>query len=266
LAARLQPFAPAADKHGMDAGATILLVDDDLTIRRLLGRLLTQDGYRHIEALDGPTTMEALLTGRPDLVLLDVMMGTTDGIELLQEIRAASDVPVIMLTALGNEADRVLGLRMGADDYVVKPFSHGELTARIYSVLRRSRPAAPARGLVFGALEIDQLARDVHVGGRLIELTAKEFDLLAFLASSPRQVFSRDQLLEHVWSSSSEWQGPATVTEHVRRLRRKVERDPEHPLFVRTVRGAGYRFEPGDADSANGGHGARQTAVQTPQR
>ena len=237
----------------MDPGATILLVDDDVTIRRLLGRLLTQDGYVSIEATDGPSTMDALLTKRPDLVLLDVLMGTTDGIELLQEIRAASDVPVIMLTALGNEADRVLGLRMGADDYVVKPFSPGELTDRIDSVLRRSRPAtAPARGLVFGALEIDPVARDVHVGGRPIELTAKEFDLLAFLASSPRQVFSRDQLLEHVWSSSSEWQGPATVTEHVRRLRRKVERDPEHPLFLRTVRGVGYRFEPGEVEASNG--------------
>ena len=153
---------------------------------------------------------------------------------------------------------------MGADDYVVKPFSPGELTARIDSVLRRSRPtSAPARGLVFGALEIDQMARDVHVGGRLIELTAKEFDLLAFLASSPRQVFSRDQLLEHVWSSSSEWQGPATVTEHVRRLRRKIERDPEHPLFLHTVRGVGYRFEPGDAEGATGAEAGPQPAMQT---
>ncbi len=249
----------------MDAGATILLVDDDVAIRRLLGRLLTQDGYRYIEAVDGPSTMDALLTSQPDLLLLDVLMGTTDGIELLQEIRAASDVPVIMLTALGNEADRVMGLRMGADDYVVKPFSPGELTARIDSVLRRSRPApTPSRGLVFGPLQIDTIARDTRVGGQLIELTAKEFDLLAFLASSPRQVFSRDQLLEHVWSSSSEWQGPATVTEHVRRLRRKVERDPEHPLFLRTVRGVGYRFEPGEVDAGPNGERAHQPAP-TPQ-
>ena len=251
----------------MERGATILLVDDDVTIRRLLGRLLAQDGYHHIEATDGPSTMDALLTSRPDLVLLDVLMGKTDGIELLKEIRAASDVPVIMLTALGNEADRVLGLRMGADDYVVKPFSPGELSARIGSVLRRSGAGpSPMRGLVFGALKIDPIARDVHVGGLTIELTAKEFDLLAFLASSPRQVFSRDQLLEHVWSSSSEWQGPATVTEHVRRLRRKIEQDPDHPLFLRTVRGVGYRFEPGGAGSSNWGRLVHQPAAHRPQR
>ena len=249
----------------MERGATILLVDDDVTIRRLLGRLLSQDGYHHIEAADGPSTMDALVKSRPDLVLLDVLMGNTDGLELLQEIRAASDVPVIMLTALGNEADRVLGLRMGADDYVVKPFSPGELTARIGSVLRRSKPGPlTLRGLVFGSLKIDQVARDVHVGDLAIELTAKEFDLLAFLASSPRQVFSRDQLLEHVWSSSSEWQGPATVTEHVRRLRRKIEQDPDHPLFLRTIRGVGYRFEPGESEPATAAHPAREPAAQRP--
>jgi DNA-binding response OmpR family regulator len=244
----------------MERAATILLVDDDVAIRRLVGRLLSQDGYTHIEAIDGPSTMDALVSGHPDLVLLDVLMGNTDGIELLQEIRAASDVPVIMLTALGNEADRVLGLRMGADDYVVKPFSPGELTARIESVLRRARPNPPAQpGLVFEALDIDTVAREVRLAGKLVELTAKEFDLLVFLASSPRQVFSRDQLLEQVWASSSEWQGAATVTEHVRRLRRKVEVDPDHPQLLRTVRGVGYRFEPGRVDSPTNGSPAGPT-------
>jgi DNA-binding response OmpR family regulator len=228
----------------MDGGATILLIDDDAQIRKLLSRLLDQDGYQPIEAADAATAMETVVNGQPDLVLLDVMMPAVDGIELLQQIRLASDVPVIMLTALGNEADRVLGLRMGADDYVVKPFSPGELTARIDSVLRRARPAVVESDFVFESLEIDPSARDVHVRGLLVDLTAKEFDLLAFLAASPRQVFTRAQLLDQVWASSAEWQDTATVTEHVRRLRQKVEEDPEHPRLLQTVRGVGYRFEP----------------------
>ena len=228
----------------MEPGATILLIDDDPQIRTLLSRLLDQDGYQSIEAVDAPTAMKVVVKDQPDLVLLDVLMPTTDGIELLQQIRAASDVPVIMLTALGNEADRVLGLRMGADDYVVKPFSAGELTARINSVLRRARPVAGTAEPKGDALRIDPTAREAHVRGVLVDLTAKEFDLLAFLAASPRQVFTRAQLLDHVWSSSSEWQDTATVTEHVRRLRQKIEVDPEHPSLLRTVRGVGYRFEP----------------------
>jgi two-component system, OmpR family, phosphate regulon response regulator PhoB len=228
----------------MERDTTILLIDDDAQIRTLLSRLLDQDGYHSIQAVDAPTAMEVVVTGHPDLVLLDVLMPTTDGIELLQQIRVASDVPVIMLTALGNEADRVLGLRMGADDYVVKPFSAGELTARIDSVLRRSRPTNGDVEQVSATFRIDATSRDVHVRGTLVELTAKEFDLLAFLAASPRQVFTRAQLLDHVWASSSEWQDTATVTEHVRRLRQKIEEDPENPLLLQTVRGVGYRFEP----------------------
>ncbi len=240
----LQDASSDADDSCMECAATILLIDDDEQIRKLLRRLLEQDGYLPIEAVDAPRAMDIVISGQPDLVLLDVMMPTTDGIELLQQIRVASDVPVIMLTALGNEADRVLGLRMGADDYIVKPFSPGELTARIDSVLRRARTAPAVRELVFESLEIDPGARDVHVRGLLVDLTAKEFDLLAFLAASPRQVFTRAQLLDQVWSSSAEWQDTATVTEHVRRLRQKVEEDPEHPRLLRTVRGVGYRFEP----------------------
>jgi len=200
-----------------------------------------------IQAVDAPTAMEVVVKGHPDLVLLDVLMPTTDGIELLQQIRVASDVPVIMLTALGNEADRVLGLRMGADDYVVKPFSAGELTARIDSVLRRTRSTNGDSEQVVQpseTLRIDATSRDVRVRGELVDLTAKEFDLLTFLAASPRQVFTRAQLLDHVWASSSEWQDTATVTEHVRRLRQKIEQDPENPLLLQTVRGVGYRFEP----------------------
>jgi DNA-binding response OmpR family regulator len=225
--------------------ATILVIDDDPKVRRLLTRLLTQEGFDSVEA-DGPKDgLEVMEQFKPDLVLLDVMLQESDGIDLLQQIRATSELPVILLTALGDEADRILGLRSGADDYVVKPFSPGELTARIDSVLRRAQRAMTLPNtLVFGPLCIDPNTRDVYLSSELVVLTAKEFDLLAFLAASPRHVFTREQLLSRVWGSSSEWQDPATVTEHIRRIRRKIETDPDHPRFVVTVRGVGYRFEP----------------------
>jgi DNA-binding response OmpR family regulator len=154
-------------------------------------------------------------------------------------------VPVVFLTGRGHEIDRIAGLRMGADDYIVKPFSPGELTARVESVLRRAQPRSDHTGLLgFGALHIDARTREVVLNQRRVDMTTKEFDLLYFLASSPRQVFSREQLLDQVWSSSSEWQTDATVTEHIRRLRRKIEADPDQPAWITTVRGAGYRFEP----------------------
>jgi len=234
--------------------AVVLVVDDDAQVRRLVSRLLQREGYVVHEAADARAALQAIESedGPADLVLLDVVMPQVDGIDLLAEIRERSAVPVIMLTALGDEADRILGLRSGADDYVVKPFSPGELTARIESVLRRAQMAQPAGAgseagsstMRFGDLEIDRATRDVRVGGELVSLTAREFDLLAFLASSPRQVFDRDQLLTHVWSSSADWQDPATVTEHVRRIRRKIESDPDNPRWLKTVRGVGYRFEP----------------------
>jgi DNA-binding response OmpR family regulator len=152
-------------------------------------------------------------------------------------------VAVILLTGKDAEADRVLGLKLGADDYVVKPFSPAEIAARIATVLRRVRPPATSR-LEFDGLVIDLNTREVHVNGELVTTTAKEFDLLAFLASSPRQVFSREQLLDHVWKSSSEWQSADTVTEHIRRLRRRIEPDPEHPRWISTVWSVGYRFDP----------------------
>jgi DNA-binding response OmpR family regulator len=231
--------------------AFVLVIDDDPQVRTLLARLLRQDGYDTAEAGDAATALREVEQRTPDLVLLDVVMPQVDGIDLLAEIRSRSAVPVIMLTALGDEADRILGLRSGADDYMVKPFSPGELSARIESVLRRAQmPAVPAPNdpgatqLQFGALEIDTKTRDVLVSGELVSLTAREFDLLSFLASSPRQVFDRKQLLTQVWQSSADWQDPATVTEHVRRIRRKIESDPDKPRWVTTVRGVGYRFEP----------------------
>jgi DNA-binding response OmpR family regulator len=236
-----------------DASATILLIDDEEPIRKLLARLLAQDGYRPIEAADAESAMEAVVRDDVDLVLLDVMMPAVDGIDLLRRVRAASDVPVIMLTGLGSEADRVLGLRTGADDYVVKPFSPAELTARIESVLRRARLVEPlGNTTLFGTIEIDTASREVYVRGVPADLTPKEFDLLAFLVGSPRQVFTRGQLLDQVWSSSADWQDPSTVTEHVRRLRLKIEDDPERPRLLVTVRGVGYRYEPAQEGGAAG--------------
>lgn len=224
----------------------LLVVDDEAEIRDMLNRLLTSEGYEVEVAATGTEALSVLTDRRPDLVILDVILAGEDGFELLAAIRRSSNVPVILLTGRGREADRVLGLKLGADDYVVKPFSAAELAARVGTILRRSgqRPTPAGAPLVFGELEINSLAREVRLRGELVETTAKEFDLLAFLASSPRQVFSREQLLAQVWDSSSQWQDAGTVTEHIRRVRRKIESNPDNPRWVRTVRGVGYRFEP----------------------
>lgn len=226
--------------------AHLLVIDDDADVRSMLGRLLEAEGYQTERAATGSEALETLSRRRPDLVILDVMLEGESGFELLSTIRRRSDVPVILLTGRDSESDKVLGLRLGADDYVSKPFSSAELAARVASVLRRleRHTGLDSTSLSFGDLSIDMLSREVHVAGRLVPTTAKEFDLLTFLARSPRQVFSRQQLLEHVWGSSSEWQDDGTVTEHVRRVRRKIEASPEHPRWVCTVRGVGYRFEP----------------------
>ena len=233
----------------MGTPRTVLVVDDEPMLRNLLSRLLRMEGYEVVEAADGQAALDVVSAEEPDLVLLDVMMPGRDGLDVLGDLRRTSDVPVILVSALGEEADRVLGLKMGADDYVVKPFSAAELSARIESVLRRAQPrandhASPAHWLTFDRLIIDLSTREVALDGHRLELTAKEFDLLACLAASPRHVFSRDLLLHQVWGSSSAWQSDATVTEHVRRLRRKMEQDPDNPRWITTVRGVGYRFEP----------------------
>ena len=229
---------------GRNSIARLLVVDDDEDLRRMLVSILSQEGYEVDQAPDASAAQALLARRRPDLLLLDIMMPEQDGLELLSTLRAKGDVPVILLTGRGNEADRVLGLKMGADDYVVKPFSAAELAARISSVLRRSRPRRPSATLSFDALVIDTTSREVRLAGQPVELTAKEFDLLSHLASWPRQVFSRDQLLREVWESSADWQDSSTVTEHVRRVRRKIEADPDNPRWIHTVRGVGYRFEP----------------------
>jgi two-component system phosphate regulon response regulator PhoB len=222
----------------------ILVVDDEEGVRALLVRYLEMEGFEVEEAADGARALTMIGERPPDLVLLDVMMPTSDGLDVLTTLRSTSDVPIILLTGRDGQGDRVLGLKLGADDYVVKPFSPAEVAARIASVLRRSQVEAPPVKLEFDGLSIDLVTREVVVRGEVVPLTAKEFDLLVFLASSPRQVFSRDQLLEHVWQSSSAWQNPDTVTEHVRRLRRRIEEQPEHPRWIATVWSVGYRFEP----------------------
>ena len=221
----------------------ILVVEDDADVRTLLTRYLEIEGYEIHQAVDARSAYQALSDWLPDLMLLDVMLSPDDGLDVLTHVRKTSDVAVILLTGKGAEADRVMGLKLGADDYVVKPFSPAEVEARIASVLRRVKGVTEP-SLSFDGLSIDLGTREVTVRGKLVALTAKEFDLLTFLASSPRQVYSREQLLDHVWHSSSEWQGAGTVTEHIRRLRKRIEDDPEHPRWIATVWSVGYRFEP----------------------
>jgi DNA-binding response OmpR family regulator len=227
----------------------ILVVDDDPEITKLLEKFLSGEGYEVVLAASGAAALSATSAMEPDLVLLDIVLGNEDGRDVLRELRLISDVPTIFLTGRGLEAERIAGLKLGADDYIVKPFSLGEMSARIESVLRRSgvntlQHQIEAPTIVFTDLQINESTHEVRLRGELLDLTSKEFALLAFMASSPRQVYSRAQLLEHVWSSSAEWQNEATVTEHIRRLRAKIEVDPDHPQWIKTIRGVGYRFEP----------------------
>lgn len=205
---------------------------------------LTDAGYEVECVGDGDRAVAAVRRDPPQLVVLDVMLPGRDGLSVLRELRRSGTVPVILLTARSDEVDRISGLEFGADDYVVKPFSPRELVARVRSVLRRMAPEADGMPLEFDGLRIDPATREVQVDGRPVELTRREFDLLHFMATEPRRVFNRAQLLEHVWDSSSQWQDPSTVTVHIRRLRAKLERDPEEPRWIRTVWGIGYRFEP----------------------
>ena len=222
----------------------VLVVDDEPMVREVVTAYLKRDGFAVSEAADGQEALDALRRSTPDLVVLDVMLPKVDGFSVLNHLRKLSDVPVILLTARAEESDRVLGLELGADDYVVKPFSPRELTARVRSVLRRARSATTSVALSYDDLDIDSGSREVTLRGSPLELTPKEFDLLWFFAESPRQVFSRGQLLEHVWDSSTDYQDPSTVTVHVRRLRQKMEADPADPRWIKTVWGVGYRFEP----------------------
>jgi len=222
--------------------ATVLVVDDEPIVREVVVRYLTREGHETLEAADGNTARVAIEREEPDLVVLDVMLPGTDGLELCRWIRARSELPVIMLTARGEEADRIVGLELGADDYVTKPFSPRELAARVRSVLRRSAPTGDTvEYLTFGDIELERTTREARKAGEAVRLTAKEFDLLWFLASHPRRVFSRDQLMESVWGYTAALD-TGTVTVHVRRLREKVEDDPSEPKYLETVWGIGYRL------------------------
>jgi DNA-binding response OmpR family regulator len=224
--------------------ATVLVVDDEPIVRDVVVRYLRREGYETLEAGDGDRARELLEVGPPDLVVLDIMLPGQDGLSLCRWIRSRSDLPVILLTARGEEADRIVGLELGADDYVTKPFSPRELAARVRTVLRRSsKPVLRDAKLSFDGLEIDAGTREVTRDGEPLKLTAKEFDLLWFLASNPRKVFSRAQLMDGVWGYEAALD-TGTVTVHVRRLREKIEADPSHPRYLETVWGVGYRFVP----------------------
>jgi DNA-binding response OmpR family regulator len=213
-------------------------------VREVVVRYLEREGYRTLEAGDGDDARRLVETQPPDLVVLDVMLPGTDGLELCRWIRSRSELPVIMLTARGEEADRVVGLELGADDYVTKPFSPRELAARVRTVLRRAGTTNGAKErLAFDDLELDAASRDVRRRGEEVRLTAKEFDLLWFMATHPRRVFSRDQLMARVWGYEAALD-TGTVTVHMRRLREKIEPDPSHPMHLQTVWGVGYRFVP----------------------
>jgi DNA-binding response OmpR family regulator len=224
---------------------TVLVVDDEPTIRDVVVQYLRREGYATLEAADGDAARELLEREWPNLVVLDLMLPGTDGLALCRWIRDRSQLPVIMLTARGEEADRIVGLELGADDYVTKPFSPRELVARVRSVLRRGATAddRPDERIRFGDIEIDAAAREVRKRGNALRLTAREFELLWFLACHPRRVFSRDQLMSRVWGYEAA-SDSGTVTVHVRRLREKIEDEPAHPRYLETVWGVGYRLSP----------------------
>jgi DNA-binding response OmpR family regulator len=230
----------------MAPAKTVLVVDDERTIADVLTRYLAREGYRPVVAHDGAEALEVAERERPDLVVLDVMMPRLDGLQVMALVRQRRSVPVILLTARGEEPDRIAGLNLGADDYVAKPFSPAELVARVGAVLRRAAEhgaAADDELLRFGDVEVDAAARTVTVAGRPVELTAKELDLLVFLARSPGRAFSRDELMQAVWRYPY-YANTATLTVHVRRLRGKIERDPLAPRHLVTVWGVGYRLDP----------------------
>lgn len=225
--------------------AKVLVVDDEPNIREVVSLYLRRDGHAVVSAGDGDEALRLYQQTQPDLVVLDLMLPGLSGLEVCRRLQANRRVPLIMLTAKGEEEDRIVGLGVGADDYMVKPFSPRELAARVEAVLRRVNDIQPASGtervLVFDELEIDPNTREVAVRGEPVVLTAREFDLLYHLASQPKRVFTRDQLMEAVWGYTFAAE-TSTVTVHMRRLREKIEPDPTQPRYLHTVWGVGYRF------------------------
>ncbi len=249
----LWPFGLRVPERGTGAGRSpdisrprILVVEDDATVSEVVTRYLEREGFVVEVAYDGAVGLERALADPPELVVLDLMIPSLDGFELCRRLRATAPVPVIMLTARGEEADRIVGLELGADDYVSKPFSPRELTARIKAVLRRAGGSVASGGaepsvLRAGALEVDTVAHEARRDGQLVSLTAREFDLLVHLMRHPRRAFRREHLLEQVWGFA--YGDTSTVTVHVRRLREKVDRAAPRHTFVQTRFGVGYKLE-----------------------
>ena len=231
----------------MSESSTILLVDDEDAVQKLLAYPLERDGFRVVQARDGEEALARFAEEHVDLVVLDLMLPKVDGLEVCKRLRAGSSVPIIMLTARDDELDKVLGLELGADDYITKPFSIREFRSRVRALLRRA--AAPASGggqeetIERDGLRIDIGRRDVVVRGAPVQLTYVEFELLRTLAASPGRVFTRELLLQALWGGS-DYREPRTIDVHVRHLREKLERDPGQPEYILTVRGVGYRFRP----------------------
>jgi DNA-binding response OmpR family regulator len=240
----------------IDLPGRIVVVDDDPTVADVVGRYLVRDGHTVECVHDGHEALRRIAERQPDLVVLDLMLPGIDGLEVCRRLRERWPIPVVMLTALGDETDRLAGFEIGADDYVTKPFSPRELAMRVRSVLRRSRSAAPTdkadgpgqgeQGILTDRdVTVDLAAHEVHISGKLVQLTSREYDLLVFLLRNPRQAFTREQLLSEVWGWT--FGDTSTVTVHVRRLREKLEGDPTLPRRIVTVWGVGYRYEPGPA-------------------
>jgi DNA-binding response OmpR family regulator len=229
----------------MPDSSTILLVDDEDSVQKLLTYPLERDGFRVVQARDGEQALRMFGDERIDLVVLDLMLPKVDGLEVCKRLRADSNVPIIMLTARGEELDKVLGLELGADDYITKPFSIREFRSRVRALLRRAglprERAREAETIESGELRIDPARRTVELGGEPVQLTYVEFELLAALASEPARVFTREMLLRALWGDSA-YREPRTIDVHVRHLREKLERDPREPEYIFTVRGVGYRF------------------------
>jgi DNA-binding response OmpR family regulator len=231
----------------MPDSSTILLVDDEDAVQKLLAYPLERDGFRVVQARDGEEALARFAEERFDLVVLDLMLPKLDGLEVCKRLRASSSVPIIMLTARDDELDKVLGLELGADDYITKPFSIREFRSRVRALLRRASTPSSGRTeeetIELDGLRIDVPRREVHVGERDVQLTYVEFELLRALAASPGRVFSREMLLQALWGGA-DYREPRTIDVHVRHLREKLEHDPSEPEFILTVRGVGYRFRP----------------------
>jgi DNA-binding response OmpR family regulator len=231
--------------------ARILLVDDEQAVQTLLTYPLRKEGYEVVGALDGQEALDRFSEQRFDLVVLDIMLPKLDGVEVCRRLRTRSQVPIIMLTAKGDEIDKVVGLEMGADDYITKPFSVREFRSRVKAALRRGNMGGRTSGgeapIRAGELEIDFERRSTLIAGKPVQLTYVEFEILAALASAPGKVFSREMLLEHVWGDST-YRDPRTIDVHIRHLREKLESDAKNPDYLFTVRGVGYRFRDAERD------------------